>query len=217
MRAKMMQLKGGLKMPCRKITHCPKIERLERRRLLAAAFDASTNTLTVTGTEAADDISVEAFSSSARVTANGVTDEFYPAQIEHVKIFALGGADHVQFDTSPSSSGKTVELTTDLGSGNDTFTATGGAVTVNGGAGDDTVTGSYYRDLLNGGDGNDSLNGSWGIDTVNGNAGTDAGFNDGLDALVSIENKIDAKGSGQVTADGTLLIQGTNGADQLSL
>ncbi|MEA2710425.1 MAG: hypothetical protein QOF78_3026, partial [Phycisphaerales bacterium] len=203
-------------MSRRKITRCPKIEGLERRRLLAAVYDASTKTLTVTGTEAADNITVELHRDGASVTVNGVNDYSGEDAIDHLKILALGGADHVGVvihgeDMSP----RTVDVSADLGSGNDTFTAVGGAVTVNGGAGDDTITGSYFRDVLNGGEGNDSLNGSWGIDTVNGNAGTDRASNDALDSLVSIETKIDAKGSGQVTADGTLLVQGTNAADEI--
>ncbi|MEA2734918.1 MAG: hypothetical protein QOE14_1369 [Humisphaera sp.] len=202
-------------MSRRNITHCPKIEGLERRRLLAAAFDASTNTLTVTGTEAADDIAVVLYEDEASVTVNGVND-YESYVIDHLKILALGGGDHVGVVIHGEIiSPRTIDVNADLGSGNDTFTAVGGAVTVNGGAGDDTITGSYFRDVLNGGEGNDSLNGSWGIDTVNGNAGTDRASNDALDSLVSIETKIDAKGSGQVTADGTLLVQGTNAADEI--
>ena len=69
-------------------------------------------------------------------------------------------------------------LTIDLGSGNDTFTATGvpagaNGFTVRGQAGNDTMNGSCGADDLQGGAGNDTINAGAGNDTVDGGAGAD--------------------------------------------
>ena len=88
-----------------------------------------------------------------------------------VDVFINGERHHFSAEEARS-------LTIDLGSGNDTFTATGvppgaNGFTVKGQAGNDTLNGSHGADNLDGGEGNDNINAGYGNDTVTGGGGND--------------------------------------------
>jgi Ca2+-binding RTX toxin-like protein len=132
----------------------PTFDVLERRRLLATAVAtlSSRGTLGVTGTGAADVITVAADSTGANivVTLNGSSESFPSADVRRLYVDAAGGEDAV-----------TVNVARRAGA------------TLLGSAGNDTLTGASRGEFLNGGDGDDVLNGSAGDDTLNGEAGDD--------------------------------------------
>ena len=81
--------------------------------------------------------------------------------------------------------GQAVDITYDLGDGDDTFTGTQLNETVIGGAGDDHISGGDFVDMLFGGDGDDIIFGDAGTDTLEGGAGVDfVHGGDGNDTII---------------------------------
>ena len=100
--------------------------------------------------------------------------------------------------------------------------------TVIGGSGNDTIHGGAANNLLVGNGGNDQLFGNFGDDTLSGNSGTDTlngengidtAINATGDTLISIENTGSAPQPNSVVlqSDGTLLVTGTDNADQIGV
>lgn len=145
---------------------------LEVRRLLSAvtaAFNSTSAVLTVTGTPAADQISL-------RRTAVVNTARF--------KVEVLAGSPQKVIFTARSEVVK--QIVVNAGSGNDVVSVlTGSAAptqptTLNGGTGNDRLRGGPFSDTLIGGPGDDYLNGGSGRDTLRGD--------DGNDILIAIDN-----------------------------
>jgi len=161
-------------------------EPLERRAMLSATFDTGTGVLTITGSEAADVITLKAVRQNGTVVngsvrVRGVSLEGGPSNgvfqnVTSVVISSLGGDDRVVVGPGlRTASGGLLGVTVDAGSGKDT---------VVGGEGDDTIIGGGDDDNLRGGKGNDDIDGGQGNDRCSGDDGDDAlvggGGNDDL-------------------------------------
>jgi Ca2+-binding RTX toxin-like protein len=129
--------------------------------------DGAADTLIVTGTNGADNITVAGAGTSASVTGLAAQVNIQGAEgaNDSLVVKAMGGNDGVSAAGLPSG---VVKLTLD------------------GGAGDDTILGSQGADMLLGGDGNDSITGNQGNDTAFMGAGDDVFFwspGDGSDTV----------------------------------
>ena len=187
--------------------------------------DLGLDTLKITGTAAADTLTV-AFDGTALTGIAGGT----LSGVEIVTADLLGGSDTLSYGTTTAA--VTVNLATTSASG---FTSIVGIESVTGGAGADTLIGDGLANALNGGTGNDTLSGGLGVDTLTGGAGTDTvsyvGETDALvislatgttqrgsaaapvdDVLVTIENVIGGSGSDSITGStGNNLLDGGAG------
>ncbi|MFM8291308.1 MAG: hypothetical protein ACKOC4_06375 [Planctomycetia bacterium] len=147
-------------------------EQLERRSMLAA--DVVGGILTITGSEAADQISISAVKQSnvfvpgsVRVRGvPGVTNNTVFTGVNSIVVSTFGGNDRVTVGSGLTrAAGGLMGVTVDAGQGTDV---------VVGGDGDDTIFGNDGRDTLRGGRGNDSIDGGTGDDRVDGDDGADA-------------------------------------------
>jgi Ca2+-binding RTX toxin-like protein len=185
------------------------------------------DTLTITGTAAANTLSVLFLNGSLVSVAGGLV-----SNIEHVELDLLAGNDTLNYGLSLS--GVTVNLTTGTASGFDTIA---GVENVTGGLADDVITGGAGVNSLNGstgndrfvavaGDGNDSINGGIGTDTYD-LSGTTAGATVtttnatsaqiGNDTLNSIENIIGSQGNDNINVNGSAnTIDGQAGNDTIN-
>ena len=124
-------------------------EILENRQMLAASV--SDGTLTVTGSNAANTITIAQLANgNVRVTENATVNTFASASVQRIRVNANGGNDRVTIETSVTR-----------------------RATIRGGAGNDTITGSNQNDRILGDSGNDTINGRGGHDFVHGGSGTD--------------------------------------------
>ncbi len=148
-------------------------EHLERRSMLAAVLDGETGVLTLTGTEAADVISVNPVKQSGAVVNGsvkvrgvpGVANNTVFTNVTSVVISSFGGNDKVTIGSGLRNlSGGFMSVWIDAGQGADV---------VMGGDGDDTIIGGDGRDKLRGGGGNDSVDGGAGNDRADGDDGND--------------------------------------------
>jgi hypothetical protein len=132
------------------------IEHLESRTLMSASLNAGV--LTVTGTDAADRISIRQRRGTVILDDNGALHTYAAADVRKVVIDGLLGNDLLRADRS--------DLPAVLSghAGNDTLI---------GGLGDDVLAGGKGHDRLVGGPGNDQLFGQTGDDNVRGGAGRD--------------------------------------------
>ena len=136
--------------------------------------DGAADSVTVTGTKGADQITV--LSNGTSVNVNGlpaqVTISGSEGDLDSLVVNALGGNDVI--DASLLATGQ-VKLTIDGGAGNDTITGSAGNDILIGGDGNDIVNGGRGNDLALLGNGNDTFiwNPGDGSDTVEGGAGTD--------------------------------------------
>ena len=176
------------------------VEPVERRTMMSAAVLAN-GVLTVTGTAAADTISVSYTSPAGSadnhvdftVTVNGVTQTFADSAATQLVINAGDGNDSVDLngDLRGYDSDVPLALTSVVVNGDDGNDTIGGgqefysdiaapvpSVSVSGGAGDDTI--DYEGDgtvTIDGGDGNDALSADYadsGLDAlISGDAGND--------------------------------------------
>lgn len=149
----------------RRRTRCAAhLERLEARELLTAVL-AADGTLTVTGTPAADTISLAVNNGNLNVTeTGGALSSFMASKVKHCVIRAGAGDDVVTLGTGV------------IGS------------VVDGGPGNDSIHGGPGSDTLGGGDGNDTIESRDSqADTIDGGPGTDQAAFDSLDTVSSIE------------------------------
>jgi Ca2+-binding RTX toxin-like protein len=114
--------------------------------------------LTVTGTAAADRISVAPGGGRLVLTTNGAQQSFVPWQIRRVIVYAGDGNDSVTLAKGVP------DAVLDGGAGNDSLL---------GGAARDTLRGGEGKDDIRGGDGNDLLDGGLRADRISGGKGTD--------------------------------------------
>lgn len=164
----------------------------------APSASVTNGTLTIAGTNGADDVTLSIADST------------------HLLVNLGDGTGTHAFDR-----GTFTNISAFLGNGNDTFVATGvpTPVSVDGGTGDDSITGGAGDDLLAGGsgadtilggDGNDVVFGDSGSDTVDGQRGTDTEFlGSGSDHAIWLPGEgNDAIDGG--TGNDTLLFNGAN-------
>jgi Ca2+-binding RTX toxin-like protein len=133
-----------------KLTVLPCLQGLERRVLLAFAELSAQGMLLISGTDAANQITVTA--SGAQVTAamDGASLQFPLASVKRISIDCGAGEDHVM-------GGTVLPFTILGGDGNDSLIGGGGNDSIDGGAGDDTLDGGAGGDDLTGGDGTDTF------------------------------------------------------------
>lgn len=193
------------------------VERLEERRLLAVtgAWDSVTSKLTVTGTNAADEIYVRAVggyvnvenASGSVVHWSGSGSSVTPSMVQRIDIVgtdslaAADGADKINLAAVTAGNG---------------FTSIVGT-TLNGGAGDDTITGSPFADVIIGHKGSDSILCGDGNDTVTGTISGNTDGGEGTDRIYgeggndSITGGIDVDSI--VGGDGDDILSGGDGSE----
>ena len=146
---------------------------LESRLLLSATLVKGT--LTVTGTDANDSITVMRAAPKSKflaVNINGQVSTFKASSVKHLVMIGGAGDDQLTItDTNGSVGGTHLE---NGGDGNDTLTGDAANDTLVGMAGDDSLDGGAGNDSLNGGDDNDTLTGGSGNDHLDGMAGDDS-------------------------------------------
>jgi hypothetical protein len=187
------------------------VEQLERRRLLAAAIDAS-GMLHVDGTARSDKIIVSRDKGTALlVNINGVTQTFNTADVTGFVIDARSGDDVVQVLPATNGTPITQPITIRGGAGNDVIFGGPGAEKIFAGDGNDIVSGGDGRDSIYGEEGNDSLRGNGASDLIDGAGGSDTLRGDaGNDNLSGGDNPDRIRGSA-----GNDLLQGGGGRDLL--
>src|SRR4051812_24271549 len=127
-----------------------RLEDLETRRLMSATL-SSTGLLTVTGTNASENISLVVSGANIKVSQTGVADKsFLASKVKKILINALDGNDNVAIQSAIIK-----------------------PATLNGGTGNDLLISGGGNDVLNGGDGNDQLHGGAGSDALNAGKGND--------------------------------------------
>jgi Ca2+-binding RTX toxin-like protein len=138
--------------------------------------DGAADTVTVDGTNTAEQITV-ALSGSNVVVSGLIADVTVTGQEganDALVINAFDGADTINASALPAGQ---IKLTIDAGAGNDTVIGSAGADTILGGDGNDTVTGGRGDDVAflgadddtyiwNPGDGSDTVEGEGGTDTL---------------------------------------------------
>src|SRR4030095_9777395 len=165
------------------------------------ADNPGTGVLIVTGTAAADSITVDlrpSTSTPLRVTRNGQVIGFFNRfAVQHIVIFGLAGNDKLVINSALS------QVATLFGNeGSDQLSGGRGADGLDGGGGNDTLNGGAGNDTLCGGAGNDVVHGQAGNDLVGGDAGSDQLFGEaGNDQLLG--------------GDGNDQLRGGDGFDQL--
>jgi hypothetical protein len=133
------------------------VESLEDRSLPASGVSSvlSRGVLTVTGTDAADKITIrQTAAHNVSVIGNGVTRSF--SGVNSVSVDGRGGNDTITMDTRYTDAHRITPLN----------------ATLNGGAGNDTLIGGSGNDTLNGGAGTNKLDGGAGKNALTGGTGT---------------------------------------------
>ncbi|HEX8523300.1 MAG TPA: calcium-binding protein, partial [Tepidisphaeraceae bacterium] len=126
------------------------IQPLERRMLLAFAELSAQGTLLVSGTDAANQITVTSSGAHVIAAMDGASLQFPLASVKRVTVDAGAGDDNVEIHAAPPSS----LLGRD---GNDKLFGGAGNDTIDGGAGDDVLNGEGGDDTLISGEGNDII------------------------------------------------------------
>ncbi len=157
---------------------------LYRQMGLSALLDPKSKTLTLTGSQNDDQISVTAKGRrSFQVSMNGVTQEF--KDVEALRIDGMGGGDFVNVDNSV-----TIPTKINGGAGEDILYGGGG-----GGGGDNEIHGDGDADIIRGGPKQNKLFGEDGVDhietqgtnnAVNGGKGRDI-INNQVESLLRID------------------------------
>ncbi|MGA2501738.1 MAG: hypothetical protein ABSH20_28695, partial [Tepidisphaeraceae bacterium] len=146
------------------------VEGLEARQLLSVTLE--NGLLQITGTDQADQIKVRPVANPAKlkVVVNHEVSYFNRADIQRIRIDALGGNDNVQIYEV---GGKiTIPAAIYGGDGNDNLVGGSGSDSIYGGAGNDTIVGGAAGDnTLAGGSGDDKINARGGGNTINGGPG----------------------------------------------
>ena len=119
-------------------------------------------------------------------------------------------ADFTFINPLPAPTG--VDVTTDLTSGNDTFTGDENNDIVNGLAGNDVLRGGIGDDTLSGGDGNDQLTGGLGADILDGGAGVDRVIYSTASTGVTINAFNSALNTGEAAGDTYISIENFYGS-----
>lgn len=146
-----------------------KVESLENRNMMAG-ITLNAGVLTITGTNAADEVIVDATVNGVVARLNDVVQVFAPMSVTSLVVNGLAGDDKISNNTGFSA-------TLRGGAGDDTIKGGTGNDVMQGGAGDDILTdfaGGGGTNVLDGEAGNDSLWGGFGpSDTLLGGNGND--------------------------------------------
>ncbi|NQV27242.1 MAG: hypothetical protein HQ518_23080, partial [Rhodopirellula sp.] len=137
----------------------------------------ATRTLTINGTEGADNFRID-------------LDQSGDLNFDTIVVHGYGDDDDIVLDGVPQSFAGSLTISGD--SGNDQIEIRGNqatSLTLNGDAGNDTLLGGLGAETINGGDGDDMLFGGAGDDRINGGVGRDMIWgNAGNDTLVGNED-----------------------------
>lgn len=168
-------------------------ESLETRLALAASvgFDARQGLILITGSDAADVVSVTQRSRAVVVAVSGAAAKtFNASQVRTIAFRGLGGDDTFTNNTS-------IRCTADGGLGRDTLRGGSNSDDLRGGRDGDILLGNGGNDLLFGGAGDDRIDGGAGKDRCYGELGADdlRGGNDD-DALYGGDDNDDLYGDG---------------------
>ena len=183
-------------------------------------FDLGPNgTLFVTGTTAADTISITVDGSTLHAVRNGVEQTWPLAQVSRIDVLADAGNDVILVSAS-------LPALIDAQGGDDSVTLAGApAASVSAGDGNDTVIGSAAADIIDGGAGDDSIDAGAGNDSVTDNSGKDSIIlGDGNDSFEGRDTGSAAKfidgGAGDdhlvAYSPGAITMVGGTGNDRLS-
>lgn len=196
-------------------------EGLEDRKLMAGISFAH-NTLTVIGTDKADDIRVSLSSDGRTLSAklnNGAAKTFKAADVYEINVEADCGDNKVTIDSKIKAN---VEVTAgdgrdtiQTGSGNDNVDAGENDDRVDTGAGNDYVYGGKGDDRIDLGAGNDRADGADGKDTISSGTGKDAirGQNDNDVIYAKKGDTVDGgAGRNNITISGTATGGSTGGS-----
>ena len=191
----------------------------------APAFGGIANhILKITGTSAADTITVSETADLITATLDGKTETFNPDGIISIQVFCGEGNDTLLGDQSTPAIYVSGGAGSDLligGPGNDTLTGGAGKNTLHGGQGNDRLNGSNGRDFVYGEEGSDRLYGSGGNDYLVGGAGVDRIWGgDGADLIIgnSGNDKLfgEAGNDTVLAGDGNDHLEGGLGIDVLN-
>lgn len=146
------------------------IEHLEHRRLFAAApvVQLDGGVLRISGTDAADDIAIEAGRVQFKAHVNGQVHTFDTDAVRFIRIFGKAGDDSII--VSPR-----VHIRCSI-EGNDGDDRIGGSArndTILGGRGDDTLAGNKGNDYIDAGADDDRIDDPFGVNVIHGGAGYD--------------------------------------------
>jgi Ca2+-binding RTX toxin-like protein len=149
---------------------------------IVLALGGGSNTLVITGQEAADTIGLGA--NGIGLGAAQTPDVTGVGTVESLMIHAGGGSDVVSglgdgglggaFTSGLTIDGEAQDDTLTGGNGDDTIDGGDGGDVIKGRLGDDVLEGNVGDDDANGGDGKDTVSGSGGADVVSGGDGEDA-------------------------------------------
>jgi len=178
--------------------------------------DASTDTVIVNGTNAADDIQIAGANADYSVIGLSASVNVHNSEsADQLVVNAHDGNDHVAAAALPAT---TVSLTIDGGDGNDTIIGGQGNDKLIGENGDDFIDGNRGNDTALLGDGNDVF--QWdpgdGSDTVEGQGGTDVLLFNGA----NINERIDISANGTrvlLSRDIAGITMDLNGIEQIDL
>lgn len=172
-------------------------------------------TLLVSGTDAADIISITKDAEGYKLDVNGVVQTLDPDAVGQFNVLAGAGADTVTIGPGVTECyvlGGDGDDTLTGGDNNDTITGSGGNDLIFGGEGDDRLAGSAGRDRLVGGNGRDRMYGEKGNDVMTGGAGVDRLYGGDDNDVLSGESSAD-----KLYGDyGNDTVHGGNGADLLN-
>ena len=145
-------------------------------QLPQGVINNNNQTLLVSGTDEADNISINLVENAYQLNVNGVISTIDPSTIKQFDILADDGNDTVTIGPGVCQCyvlGGAGDDTIVGGDFNDTITGSAGNDQLFGGGGDDRLDGSAGRDIVDGGLGNDRLYGSAGNDVLTGDSGVD--------------------------------------------
>jgi Ca2+-binding RTX toxin-like protein len=178
--------------------------------LVTASIDAF-GVLTVTGTDAADNIRITRSNGKYHVAANSQDPIIFSAGASALvtSIVVNAGAGD---DTVVIGSGITVSAEVHGGDGNDNITSGAGDDQIFGDAGNDVLLGRAGSDVFHGGDDNDTITGGAGDDLLFGDGGDDVLIGSGgADVFVGGDGNDNLSGGG-----GRDVLIGGTGADSIS-
>lgn len=145
-------------------------------QLPQGVIDNNAQTLLVSGTDAADVISITFEDGNYVLDVNGDTQTLDPSSIAQFNILAGAGDDQVTIGAGVAKCyilGGDGNDTLRGGENKDTISGSAGNDLILGGDGDDRLDGGNGRDIVDGGNGADRIYGSAGNDVMTGGAGVD--------------------------------------------
>lgn len=174
------------------------LEHLEHRKLFAATavVQLDDGVLRIGGTDASDDIAIEAGRVQFKAHVNGRVHTFNTPDVRFIRIFGKAGDDSIV--VSPR-----VHIRCSI-EGNDGDDRIGGSArndTIMSGRGDDTITGNGGDDYLDAGADDDTIEDTAGINVIHGGGGNDRSRCDPYQLGSGVEHR-QVVGKGGVASSG---------------